>query len=665
MAMRHEGMTVGGEEGRKATASDLLAFPLSYLLFFLLCFLYLWLVVEPNLIYHCFGTILPDAPTFAAGGSFLRDSLGVPGGPATYVSGLLSQGFYFAWLGAAIIVLAGFCLSELSRRHLAAAGFAQAAVAASLPAIMFFLIYSRYKHPLTVSLAVSLGLLLSLVVERTPSHRPVVRVAACCFMVVLGFWLGGAGTLLVFALMTAVHALGRVCAAHHLASDQAVVGVRCTPYELLALPASVAIVWALARYVFLIPARQALLTLTPFAPSVASGMDTLAKVLIFLLYGFVPLAVLLVLVGKRALAARGRKPSVLARKTRGEHKRATTERKGAPSAVFKKPALSAVPIVLMALGLYLTYDELRKPYVLSNYYACQKRWDKVLELGRRLPKGKNNVYVSHDTLRALYHTGRLPYDMFRYPLVPEAILLTHEERQSDLTEWKLSDIFLELGHVNMAQKLASELLTTKGQLGIALEELGWISIIKGHPGTARVYLNAMKKDPIHRGRAELLLLALDSGFPPDQAAYIDRIRSCMFDETAGVTGTEPVDETLAALLKHNPRNKMAFEYLMACYLLTKRVDKIVENMERFHDLGYQKMPTLYEEAILIHYGSTGQQVDLAKFPISRETLQRYEAFVRTASAMGTQDRQAALNRLIRDFGTSYFFYYTFGPVGLA
>jgi hypothetical protein len=254
--------------------------------------------------------------------------------------------------------------------------------------------------------------------------------------------------------------------------------------------------------------------------------------------------------------------------------------------------------------------------------------------------------------------------MFRCPLDPEAILLTHEKRESDLTQWKLSDVFLELGHVNVAQKLASELVATKSHLGIALEELGWISIIKGHPGTARVYLKALKKDLIYRGRAESLLCGLDRGFTPDEAAYLDRIRSCMRDEAAGVTGSEPVDQTLAGLLAHNPRNKMAFEYLMACYLLTGQVDKIVENVARLHDLGYPQIPTLYEEAILIHWGTQGKTSDLGAFHISQETLQRYETFVQIRNAMQPQNRQAVFNRLIRDFGTSYFFYYSFGRVGL-
>jgi hypothetical protein len=630
------------------TCKDLLTFSRSHLLFFVLCFLYLWLVVEPHLIYHGFGTLLPDAPQFATGWSFLKDSLSMPGGPVIYTSGFLSQGYYYAWLGAVIIVLAGFCPGELSRRHLVRAGFAHASLLAPFPAIMLFLIYSHYHHPLTVCLAVSLGLLLSLIFERLPLRQPF-RVVVCCLVAVVGFWLGGGGTLLVFALMTVIYGV-------LVPGNWRVIAV--------ALPASVGIAWALAEYVFLIPAREALLILAPFAPSATAGMDPFLKVLVFLLYGFVPLVVLLVSAGKSIFPGRGQKPNVRPKKVRRREKHAAAKRKRLSPAIFTKPALSAVPIVLMALGLYVSHKELRKPYVLSNYYARQERWDKIIELSRRLPKDRTNVYVNHDFLRALYHTGRLPYDMFCCPLVPEAILLTHEKRESDLTQWKLSDIFLELGHVNMAQKLASELLATKGPLGVALEKLGWISIIKGHPGTARVYLEALKRDPIYRGRAQSLLRGLDSGFTPDQTIYIERIRSYMHDETAGVTGTEPVDETLAALLEHNPRNQMAFEYLLACYLLTGQVDKIVENMKRLRDLGYQRIPTLYEEAILIYYGSTGQTAHLAGFSISPETLQRYETFVRISSAMPSQNRQAVLNRLIRDFGTSYFFYYSFGRVGL-
>jgi len=113
------------------------------LLFFVLCFFYLWLVVEPNLIYHCYGTILPDAPLFATGRAFLLNRLTVPGGGVLYVAGLLSQGYYYAWLGAAIIVLVGLGIGESLRRHLALAGAANSGPLTALPAVAFLLIYNH------------------------------------------------------------------------------------------------------------------------------------------------------------------------------------------------------------------------------------------------------------------------------------------------------------------------------------------------------------------------------------------------------------------------------------------------------------------------------------------------------------------------------------------
>ena len=139
----------------------------------------------------------------------------------------------------------------------------------------------------------------------------------------------------------------------------------------------------------------------------------------------------------------------------------------------------------------------------------------------------------------------------------------------------------------------------------------------------------------------------------------------MRDEGSGTTGSEPVDETLGALLEHNPHNRMAFEYLMSCYLVTKQVDKILENTHRLAHLGYQNIPTLYEEAILLYHGARGQAVDLTRFPISPETLRRYEAFMQAVTTMQSQNRQAGFNRLARDFGTSYFFYFAFGRAGPA
>lgn len=614
-----------------------------HLLFFSLCLVYLWLVVEPNLIYHGFGTILPDAPLFATGQAFLMNRLALPGGGIAYASGLLSQGYYYAWLGAAIIVLVALRLAELFRRHLALAGVPRSAVLTGLPAVAFFLIYSQYKHPLSIGLTVTLALALSLAFERLVFRRLSARLSGYGLLAALAFWIGGFGTLLLLAILTTIYCV-------FLRRDRAM--------TVLIPPASIALAWVLAEYVFLIAPNQAFLILTPFDRSLTSGMDTFLMVLVFVLYGFVPLAVLLAFAWTRRFGRPGPR-------TRPEPKKKHGNKKGGGPALalLRRTASPAVPVLVMALGLYASYDELAKPYMLSNYYSRQKHWDRVLQLGQGLPLGRNNIYVNHDIVRALYHTGRLPYDMFRFPQNPQALLLTHEEHPSDLTQLKLADIFVELGHVNMAEKLASELIATKDHLGVAIEKMAWINIVKGHPHTARVYLNTLQRDPVRHRTARSLLGDLDQGFTADQTASIATLRSRMRQGSDALTGTEPIEQTLTALLQQNPRNRMAFEYLMACYLLTGQVDKIVDHMDRLDDLGYQVVPPLYEEAILIYYAAQRQKPDLGRLKISPSTIQRYQRFVQIRGAMGPQNRQATLNLLIREFGASYFFYFAFGQVG--
>ncbi|MEA3225209.1 MAG: DUF6057 family protein, partial [Planctomycetota bacterium] len=202
-----------------------------------------------------------------------------------------------------------------------------------------------------------------------------------------------------------------------------------------------------------------------------------------------------------------------------------------------------------------------------------------------------------------------------------------------------------------------EFLVEKGCAGTVLEKLAWINIIKEQECTARIYLNALKKDLIYRDRAASMLSNLESGFEPDEAAYIHRVNSYIRKNGNARLNKESVEEMLTGLLGHNPGNRMAFEYLMACYLFAGQLDKIAENIGRLNHLGYQDVPTLYEEAMLIYYGARGQKLNLNELNIKRETIERYKRFVQLCNSMQEHNRQAVLQRLIGEFGTSYFFYY--------
>jgi hypothetical protein len=192
-----------------------------------------------------------------------------------------------------------------------------------------------------------------------------------------------------------------------------------------------------------------------------------------------------------------------------------------------------------------------------------------------------------------------------------------------------------------------------------LEKLAWIHVIKGQRDTARVYLAALKRDLICRGRAEAMLNGLERGFEPAEAAYIRRINSYIRRRDDGRLNRESIGEMLTGLLEQNSHNRMAFEYLMACYLLAGQADKIAANMGRLEGLGYREIPTLYEEAMLIHYRRQRQPVNPATLAISRAVIERYERFVQLNNSLSAQNRATVLQQLVHEFGTSYFFYYRF------
>lgn len=614
----------------------------SGLVFFGAAFLYLWLRVDPHLLYRAFGVVIPEMPLFSGGRTFLRQSLAMPAGLVGYVSGFLSQWYYYSWAGALILVLVAALLTELVRRHLAFAGLPRPALVISLPAIAVFLIANQYRHPLYPALTVSMGLLFSLVFEHLPWRRPVIRATIHSILTIIGYAFMGAGGLYVFAALTTIY----------------LVLVRRQWWaSVFAIGISGVVIWCGAEYVYFLLPRTAFLVATPWWADMSVGLTMLSRTLLIGLYVFVPALVLLMRAGRFAWGRR----KTLSRPRKGKKEQAENL---ALASVARIVALF-LPVVALAIGLPLTYDKSAADFVRIHAYARQGQWSQLLDFARRLPRGMANTAINHEINRALYHTGRLPYEMFSFPQNPHALLLTHEKRPSNLTGLQLCELFIELGNINTAEKMASELLAAEGHLGTVLEKLAQINLIKGQTGTARVYLNVLQKDPIYRDTAREMLDGLRQGFAPDRAAWIDRIRSCMPTDPYGVTYGGSVEQILTGLLEHNPHNKMAFEYLMACHLLTRQLDKVIANLGRLDDFDYDGIPTYYEEAILISHTMRRQPIDPAALGISPATYERCKSFLQISRSLQTVKQQEALNRLVREFGSSYFFYYGFGRVGVA
>ena len=126
---------------------------------------------------------------------------------------------------------------------------------------------------------------------------------------------------------------------------------------------------------------------------------------------------------------------------------------------------------------------------------------------------------------------------------------------------------------------------------------------------------------------------------------------------------EQVEKALNELLASNPNNKLAFEYMMAFYLLTRQVDKIAANINRLDDFGYERLPRYYDEAMAIYSKRKGTDADVPKkWMPSKQALKTADTFSDINERTGA-NRKAAMQHLAKAHGNSYFFYYLYGTSG--
>ena len=110
---------------------------------------------------------------------------------------------------------------------------------------------------------------------------------------------------------------------------------------------------------------------------------------------------------------------------------------------------------------------------------------------------------------------------------------------------------------------------------------------------------------------------------------------------------------------------MAFEYLMAHYLLTRQADKVAANLGRLDDFNYPHMPQHYQEALWAYLRATadspqpGLDLTVAKGRLQQQTYQRFKDFNRIV-AEHLDDPETARQALTPEYGDTYWFFDLFG-----
>ncbi|MFQ6098321.1 MAG: DUF6057 family protein, partial [Armatimonadota bacterium] len=342
--------------------------------------------------------------------------------------------------------------------------------------------------------------------------------------------------------------------------------------------------------------------------------------------------------------------------------------------VTANPAgLLAVPFVVAVATALLSYDSSRRRTLRINALAAREMWPEVLREARGLPLDRETSAVVPIINRALYETGRLPYDMFAYPQHPTLFMVGLAIRGRTAPElyrarmaayFQTGDMDLQLGLVNAAEHQAHEALENLGEYPEVLKQLALVDIVKGQSEAARVFLNALSKRMHYRRWARDALRRLEADPTWSRDPEVRRIRELMIRDRSVILSMS-VERRLQELLRTNRRNRMAFEYEMAAYLVARDLDDFVAELHRLDDFDYPGIPRLYEEAIVVYENTYGKKVDLNGREVSAQTRRAYDDFLRAFMPYYVRgDRQAARDALKARFGNTFFFYFSFGESGV-
>ena len=590
----------------------------------------MYAIVDPRLVAQ------EQVARFPLTWAFFQTYLAQGGALADWLSLGMVQLFAFDWLGAILVGL--LCLGALATAGPMIANRPLRYAVLGLLAAALLLVHSAYTYDLvpTVGLVVALS---AATAAGQLRFRPLPMLAMHLLAAGIVYWVAGA------------------CAWEYVAVA-----------SLLQLRRPGSKVWALA-WLILPAILMRLLALMAsgghgqlIPTSIAHGLDgPWQAVATFVLWLAVPAGLAAQFGGDFLARRRGRvaptKPAPAPKKPAPKPKAARLRPLLSP-ALYVAVVLGPVAAVAAVEAFSESAREARAPLEIE-YASAHRQWARILGFARARPDRAKSLRFAMDLQRALYFTGRLGEDLFRFP---------QEGRMSyginEVDHWpdmrRIYDLCLDLGRINDCEAVAHEALVIIGPRPDILQRLAEIKRIKRQPEQARIFLRALQDDLILGSWARAGLEQLRADPKGERVAQYKSLRELTptVDDYHGVYAPDMkagLEIMLAGLMLSNKQNRMAYEYVMTSYLIRRDLGPFMEALPMANALRFQNLPRHWEEAVLISCTQAQKPVPPG-FPIRPETVDRYRKVLQAIQT--TRDPNELTAIMKRDFGETYFCYFS-------
>jgi hypothetical protein len=218
-----------------------------------------------------------------------------------------------------------------------------------------------------------------------------------------------------------------------------------------------------------------------------------------------------------------------------------------------------------------------------------------------------------------------------------------------------SDFLFEIGHVNEAERWASEAMTLYGESPDVLKRLALSGILRDEPLAATQFLKRLLQNPFSRSWADHYLSCLTDPQKLRKESLLQMLHAYKPRRDFLVVG-DHTEIDLEKMLDQAPNNRMAFEYLMMSRMITRDLDGFINDLVQFKEFTKTSMPRLYEEAFIAYLAlNKSAAVKAPRIKIRKATIAQFENFESILSNYAGNS-EAAYNDLSRSYANTYWFY---------
>lgn len=562
-------------------------------------------------------------------GDFFLEKLRFPGGFSGYIGGFLTQFYYLSLVGPIIITGLLLIMQLLMKRVLFYLYNSPILFPLSfVPSILSGMIICNEYYPLSAVIGFLLSIISGLIYMRIDQGKP--RFIAGLILIPVTYWLAGGSytslllVILVNELLLHYRKNAKIKKEATTASNSAV-----KKHEPGLFNFGYLIIYFLIAAVFPLFVRQYFI-LQPVALSYMSEFyynipESIPESVLILF----SLPALLMIVGWM-VSLRSKTPLL----TLG---------------------FQMVIIIILILSGFKVFVNFRAEETMTyDYLTRNERWNDVLDYAEKKPP-RNYFSLSMLNL-SLAKKGQLGDRMFTYGQHGiNGLFLPFERDYASAIMG--NEIFYHLGLTNASQQYAFESMETIPNMNKSvrvLKRLAETNLINAQYRVAEKYLGLLDKTLFYSKWAKNVKSYLDNEEKIDNSDDWGEKRKFAVrnDYFFHVMNIEAV---LSRMVKEHPDNKMAFEYLMAFYLIKKDLGNFVNYIPLMEKIQYREIPVSYQEALL-YVISLNNQDPFTNSPyyISRDTKLRMSAYAEIYSKYPD-----AMVRLSERFSGTYWFFLHF------